>query len=99
MQYGKRASTGRWAFAGPVIHDLERYAQEAGAACEQFAVGNHYHARRQAPPRKPNTQVWPDACGFAGRYRDEGSVEWRVLNVECVGRRIGDAADNLTLAT
>jgi hypothetical protein len=83
----------------PVICDVKLQAQQAGAACKQFAVGNHDDARRQAPACEPDTQVRTNARRLTRRYRDERSVKCGVLNVEWLKRRNGRAADNLTLET
>jgi hypothetical protein len=70
----KRAGSGRRARAGPMIHNLERHAEQARAAREQLAVGDHHDARRQTPPREPNAQVGPDARGLARRYRNQWNL-------------------------
>ena len=58
------------------IHQPERHAQTAGAALQEFPVGQHHDPSRQAPAREPNAEVRPDAGRLTRRYRNQRSFEF-----------------------
>jgi hypothetical protein len=59
-----------------MIRHFERHAQQARAALEQFAVGDHDDARRQPAVREPDAQVGPDARRLACRHRNQRGLEF-----------------------